>query len=207
MCGNDDYPNLAILTPEEHFLLHILLTKIYPQNYYLLLSVQIMIGNGKYKKNNKEYGRINRSISIQRKNAPMPIEIREKISKAKTGVKFSDEHKLNLSKAKIGKTWEELFGHKRANELRVERSQLRGPLPESTKTLISQSKKGKQPHKWTEKSRLKVRKSLSGKKKSNTDRLKEYNSITKICPHCSKSGSGPSMQRWHFTNCKNHVEN
>lgn len=204
--GTDISSNLAILTPEEHFLSHVLLTKIYPGNYYLLLAVQIMTGNGKYRKHNKDYGRIRRNISIQRKKSPMPVEIREKISKTKSGVKFSEKHKSNLSRAKIGKTWEELFGVERASEIRAERSQPRGPLSESTRMSISQSKKGKQPHQWAKESRIKVSKSLSGKKKSTTDKLKKYNSITKICPHCGKSGSGPSMQRWHFINCKNHVE-
>lgn len=207
MGGSDDISNIAILTPEEHFLLHLLLVKIYPNNYFLILAIQIMIGNGKYKKHNKEYGRVKRIISKQRKSIKMPIEIREKISKSKTGVKFTDEHKENLSQSKAGRTWEELFGEVRANELRKERSKKRMPLSESTKSLISNTKKGKQPHNWSENSREKVSKSLTGRKKSDTTKLKEYNSIIKICPHCNTQGSGPSMQRWHFNNCKNNVEN
>ena len=206
--GNNLIDNISYLTPEEHFLAHLLLIKIYPNEYNMYLSIQIMIGKGKYKKNNKSYGNIRRLIKAQKKIIGMPEKTRRKISDAKTGVKFSEEHKHALSLAKKGKSWEELFGVDRAKSLKLERSQPRGAMSEETKSNISNAKRGIAPHIWTEEMKLKTSATMTGVKKSDIhcQKLKEYNSIEKICPYCNKSGSGPAMQRWHFNNCKNNVK-
>lgn len=204
MGGVDDAINLVYLTPEEHFLAHRLLIRVYPNVYDLYLSVQIMIGNGKYTKNNKSYGRIKRMIQDRKRSIGMPQETREKISNTRKGIIFSDEHCAKISESRLGKSWEELMGEARAAELRISRSAPRQPTSDQTKKKISESKKGIRPHAWTDESKQKVSKSMIGKRKSEGQKakLKEYNEIIKICPHCEKSGSGPSMQRWHFTNCK-----
>lgn len=74
MGGFDDPPNLVKLTPEEHYLAHLLLVKIHPGVKGLIYAVKMMSGQG----NNKSYGWIRRRIS-------------------ETG--FSKEHRENLSKA------------------------------------------------------------------------------------------------------------
>lgn len=48
---------------------------------------------------------------------------------------------------------------------------------------------------------------LSGEvqRKENAKRLSNgtHNFIVEyMCPHCNKTGKGPSMKRWHFDNCK-----
>ena len=209
MGGSNDFLNLVYLTPEEHFLAHQLLIKIYPKVYSLYLSVQIMIGSGKYAKNNKSYGRIKRSIKENKKTLGMPLETRIKISVSRKGMKFSDETKKKMSESRIGKTWEELMGIEKAQQFRVERTRPRGPLSKETKDNISTSKKGIAPHVWTDEMKLKTSMTTTGVKKPESQRvkLKEYNSIERICPHCDKKGSGPSMQRWHFNNCKNNAKN
>ncbi len=40
--GSDEMDNLVALTPEEHFLCHILLVKIHPDNFNLILAVNMM---------------------------------------------------------------------------------------------------------------------------------------------------------------------
>lgn len=207
MGGNDDLTNLAKLTPEEHFVCHLLLIRMYPEVYGLYLSIQIMIGNGKYKKRNKEYGAIKRKITNSKKELGMPLETRMKISESRKGIIFSVEQKEKMSAAKKGKTWEEIFGEDRAYSLRYERSQKRTPLPDSVRSKISNSKKGISPHNWTDESKNRVSQSMLGKEKSeeHKNKLKEYHSIEKICPYCNKSGTGPSMQRWHFKNCKKKI--
>lgn len=209
MGGNDDSINLVYLTPEEHFLAHRLLIKIHPDIYDLYLSVQIMIGNGKYTKNNKSYGSVKRIINENKKTLGMPAETKSKISKSRKGMIFTDEHKKNISKSRIGRTWEDIMGTARASELRIERSKTRGPMKEETKLAISKAKLGIQPHEWTDEMKSKVSSAMKGKKKPDSQRLKlkEYNSLEKICPNCGKAGSGPSMQRWHFNNCKENAKN
>ena len=86
MGGVDDPPNLVKLTPEEHYLAHLLLVKIHPGVKGLIYAVKMMSGQG----NNKSYGWIRRRIS-------------------ETG--FSKEHRENLSKAqkkRSGETLEEM---------------------------------------------------------------------------------------------------
>ena len=72
--GTDDADNIVSLTPEEHYLAHLLLIKIYPNVKGLLYAVKLMSGQG----SNKKYGWVKRKISA-------------------TG--FSDKHKENFSKA------------------------------------------------------------------------------------------------------------
>lgn len=42
MGGSDDENNLVDLTPEEHFLIHVLLVKLYPENRDLIYAVNVM---------------------------------------------------------------------------------------------------------------------------------------------------------------------
>ena len=60
--GSDDNENLVALTPEEHFLAHVLLVKIHPAQTGLILAVQKMC-RGKQRKRNKMYGWLKRRFS------------------------------------------------------------------------------------------------------------------------------------------------
>lgn len=53
MGGNDDNSNLVKLTPEEHYVAHQLLCKMYPENYALAKAALMMTVN---RTNNKIYG-------------------------------------------------------------------------------------------------------------------------------------------------------
>lgn len=60
--GGDNSPeNLVALTPEEHYVAHQLLVKIYPENYALAKAAAMMIPN---RPSNKMYGWIRRRFSI-----------------------------------------------------------------------------------------------------------------------------------------------
>jgi hypothetical protein len=108
--------------------------------------------------------------------------------------------------AKLGKSWEEIFGIKRAAELRAERSLPRGPMPDERKQNISDAKKGMvAPHNWSDESRQRVSNTMTGNI-TRTDEFKENQrknvSVIVTCEHCGKSGSGIAMRRWHGINCK-----
>lgn len=64
--GNNDSSNLVYLTPEEHFIAHKLLAKIYPNNYGLIKAVISMGMNSKTHKRqfSKSYGWERRQMSI-----------------------------------------------------------------------------------------------------------------------------------------------
>ena len=59
--GCDDLENLVKLTPEEHYIAHQLLIKIYPNNYKLIRAAVMMIPN---RPSNKLYGWLRRKFSI-----------------------------------------------------------------------------------------------------------------------------------------------
>ena len=106
--GGDDKPrNIAILTPEEHYLAHQLLVKIYPKNSKLTYAANMMTVSGKCDRSkNKQFGWLKRELSKNQtgmKNHMFGKEVsketREKISASSRGKKkqpFTDEHKKNI---------------------------------------------------------------------------------------------------------------
>lgn len=66
--GTDDKENLVALTPEEHYLAHLLLVKIYPKCNPLVQAAVIMSShNTNYRVNNKLYGWLRRRASLAAK--------------------------------------------------------------------------------------------------------------------------------------------
>jgi hypothetical protein len=73
MGGTDDINNLVKLTPEEHYIAHQLLVKIYPNNRILLSALTKMRSfSNKNIRNNKMYGCIRKkwSIAVSGENNP-----------------------------------------------------------------------------------------------------------------------------------------
>lgn len=61
--GNDDLSNLVDLTPEEHFVAHQLLVKMYPSNAKLIFATKMLtVSSGNVKRNNKMYGWLKRKF-------------------------------------------------------------------------------------------------------------------------------------------------
>jgi hypothetical protein len=58
--GSDDPENISVLYPEEHFLLHVLLVKIYPENSNLILAVNMMCSPVGQRPRRKLYGWLRR---------------------------------------------------------------------------------------------------------------------------------------------------
>jgi len=108
MGGSDDTDNLVALTPEEHYVAHQLLVKIYPNNPKLIYAANMMtVANpNQPNRNNKKYGWIKRKVSEASKTRIISDETRAKISASKLGKKrgpLSDEQKAKMSKALKGK--------------------------------------------------------------------------------------------------------
>lgn len=63
--GGDEKTNIAILTPEEHFLAHQLLIKLYPGNRDLVYAVQLMTAHQTDARiNNKLFGWLRKQMAI-----------------------------------------------------------------------------------------------------------------------------------------------
>jgi len=99
--GDDSAGNLVYLTPEEHFVAHLLLVKMHPGNRKIALAAMAMkVDSPKTKRkvlSNKQYGWVRQRFSEAMRGHVVSEETREKIRKSLTGRKLSDE-----LKAKVG---------------------------------------------------------------------------------------------------------
>ena len=149
--GTNNQDNLVLLTPEEHFLAHQLLVKIYPYEYKLLLALLRMSGKGnRYRScNNKLYGWIKRRINEQRvvsketrlrmslsaksqsaeKKAAISVKLKGRISPNK-GNKYTDEQKAQMSKSNKGKPGANL-GKTFSEETKRKMSEAKKGIPKS----------------------------------------------------------------------------
>src|ERR1700739_3354000 len=104
--GDDSEENIVRLYPEEHFLAHALLVKIYPGVRGLIFAMLAMtMRSGKQlnenkRVNNKLFGWMRRELSIVQRGKIVSEETRRKMSESHLGMEFSEEHKKNLSLAK-----------------------------------------------------------------------------------------------------------
>jgi len=181
--GNDDISNLARLTPEEHYVAHQLLVKIYPHNQKLLYAVRMMT-IGRYR-NNKLYGWIRRRLST----TMMSEEHRDRISRSNAGKRKTEEHKKKISEAKKGSCLSEEHKKKISESLA---GHVYGPCSEERKKKISETLTGQIRGPLTDNARKKISEANKGNNKYEL-----------VCPVCNKIGHGPLMYRYHFGRCKN----
>lgn len=108
MGGTDESDNLVLLTPEEHFVAHQLLIKMFPENPKLVLAAYMMTcsphANGS-RMNNKLFGwlrqEMGRAISRMNKaNAPSRCR---KSGETQRGKKLSEDHRRKIGEAGKGR--------------------------------------------------------------------------------------------------------
>lgn len=130
MGGSDNKNNLVELTAREHFVCHLLLCEIYPDEVKLKQALFLMsIGKQKtknkhYKISNRTYERLKSEYSLLLIGKPRDQKTKNKISKALKGKKLSNEIKQKISlgrkgvKSKPYKKGNEhkLFGKKKSEE-------------------------------------------------------------------------------------------
>lgn len=176
--GADELANISVLTPEEHYLAHLLLCKIYPDNQKLLyaamnMTTGSMINNGK--RNNKAYGWLRRQYAESMKGDNNPNrknpEIQKRAAKKRIGQKRTEETKKRMSDSQKGRVLSEehkfklsIAASNRAPISEETREKLRNRTPnsywagkkmsEETKAKMSASRKGK---KMSEEAKEKMR--------------------------------------------------
>lgn len=93
--GGDDSPsNLVELTPEEHYICHLLLVKIYPNNIRLVKAAMFMVSSSTHQqRNNKLYGWLKRKYSTYMTGPNNPTKIKGPWNKGVNGYK----NKVNFS--------------------------------------------------------------------------------------------------------------
>ena len=83
--GTDDRQNLVMLTPEEHYVCHQLLVKIYPNNIKLVNAALFMVANGMNRRSNKSYGWLRRKWAEYMKGSNNPSKLNGPWNKGVTG--------------------------------------------------------------------------------------------------------------------------
>ena len=96
--GTDEVTNLVSLTPEEHYLCHLLLVKIHPNNIRLVKAAMFMVSANKdQQRNNKVYGWLKRQYSDYMRGPNNPSTLNGPWNKGITGYK----NKVNFSEDTI----------------------------------------------------------------------------------------------------------
>jgi hypothetical protein len=116
--GTDSDDNLVALTPEEHYVAHQLLCKLYPLSGNLAYAMLLMTATGtKNPRSNKAYGWVRRRASVTRvgKKRVLSDDARRRMSEAskkRAGIPrkpHSDATKEKMSLAHTGKKRSEQF--------------------------------------------------------------------------------------------------
>lgn len=155
--GGTDDDGIAYLTPEEHYVAHLLLVKMYPNEPKLVYAANAMSTyklNGR-RLNNKSYGWLRKRHSKIVKEfltgKSRPDEVRAKISAAQKGRPLTPKQEA-ARQARIGKHRTEeqkrkqslaMTGRKLTPEQLAKRGP-RGPMSEEHKQAISAARKGQQ---------------------------------------------------------------
>jgi len=219
--GTNRRENIVSLTAREHFICHLLLTKMTTGKVKQAMCWAV----GKFAQENKNQDRKFTSWEYQK--------IRENISLARKGTKHSEETRKKMSEKRRGKSpWNKgVTGITHSEESNRKRSStLTGRIiSEEHRAKISASKlgkpsgmlgkqstrKGKPGTRHSEETKKKLSEMRRGIKfsESHQKNLTEANRVngakrrgvkqTQVeCPFCHKVGGKNMMTRYHFDNCK-----
>lgn len=200
--GSDSKDNLVKLTAREHFICHTLLIKMLEGKARQKMAYAMYFLMNR--KNRKEQLKINSRIFLFLRE-----EHSKAISMALTGLERSEEHCKNLSlvaKKRVDSgTWNNPWAGEKGSEMSSRQNKervLKGTNPWagkkgselSKKICAEQIKKGTHPFQDREKARERTLKQVE-----NGTHMTQ---VEHTCPHCGKTGTGWTMFRWHFKNCK-----
>jgi len=209
--GTNNPTNLVLLTPREHFIAHLLLTKLYTgkdrakmiyafsmmcqcnpsqkrqinSRYFSLykkMASKYCIGENHPSFGRKQSNEMRKLLSEGRKGENNPMYGKDPWNKGLSMPPYSEERRNKISEANKGKI-----------------------LSDETKLKIGQSNKGKVrseefKKKLSEMNKGKPVSAETRKKLSEAGTGRKQKPLT--CPHCNKEGRGSSMLRWHFDNCR-----
>jgi hypothetical protein len=172
MGGSNKKENIVRLLPREHYISHLLLFNMYPNNNKLAYAFWMMC-NG-YRKNERKYivsGRIYEDIRNKF------IELNKQKEPFFKGKKHTEESKLKNSLAHKGiATWINKK-HTEESKIKMSKAALGRKLSEETRKKMSDSKKG---IKFSEETRKKMSENTKGENNNYTKYLKKTG-----LPHCN----------------------
>lgn len=100
MGGDDSKGNIVALLAEEHYIAHLLLVKIYPENESLVFAANMMAN-----RNNKSYSWIKKRFALENSARHKGLKhsdiSKKKMSNSSKGRPKSEEHRENIRKKKL----------------------------------------------------------------------------------------------------------
>ena len=198
--GSDSIENLAVLTPEEHYLAHQLLVKIYPKCQPLVnAAIMMTTHHTTCRANNKMFGWLRRRASESRKQW-LEINGHPKgfLGKKHSGqglkkvlesqLKNAELKRIKIYAYNLDGTFYKKYDsiHECANDLQTSPSN------------VKYTADGKYGHCCKKQIKYNFSESISPYVSPHAGKPKQ----TYICPYCNKEGAGPAMKRFHFNNCK-----
>lgn len=231
MGGSDEPSNLVSLTPEEHFIAHLLLVKIYPRESKLVYAASWMRSRAA---NHKQYGWLKRRFSEVEREAKTGIPrsaasiekqkatIAAKVAggtwhKSNLGKALTAEHRQAISNANKGKriptrSRSSIEGFVlRYGEIEGQRKYTDASAAKSSNTLdcyIQKHGEERGTELWDARQKKQSEMMRAQPKHNWSDADRERLKIQALarpiieCPHCGKQGPHNIMQRWHFDRCK-----
>jgi hypothetical protein len=189
--GSDDKENLVNLTAREHFICHLLLTKIVEgkERNKMVHALWRMTVNGhpkqdRYKTTSRIYEIARKMYVNEVKGRVMSDATKQKLRNANLGKKLSDEAREKMSKSRKGKTYDKIYSEGKIEELKLRKS-----LSMKGKNAGKQSRLGK------------LHTDDTYKKMSETQKLNRIK-MRVVCEHCGKDVDKPNYSRSHGSKCK-----
>lgn len=218
--GTDDKSNIAILTPEEHFLAHQLLIKMYPGNRDLVYATQLMtVHHTSARVNNKLFGWLRKQCALAMSAQTRKWLAENEHPKGFSGKTHSAEKKKQISDSSK-KSMTDAVG------VKVYAYNLDGTFYKEYKTLtecaldlktnpsnVKYTADGNFGHCKSKQLRYNYVESMSaytktsplrGKKKSEEHilNLKKVKGQRFTCVHCGFISGKSAITRFHNDNCK-----
>ena len=184
--GSNAAENIVELLPEEHFMAHLLLLKIYPDAEKLSYSMLMMASRRGVKINSKIYGMLKRKVSLAKTGKKHTKETKELISRKKAGkpspkkgVPISEDQKLKISAANKGNPspnkGKKLTLEQREHLARINTGKTQSEETRAKRSATMRGRKGNSPSLET---REKIASKLRGVRLSPESRTKQAASLS-----------------------------
>jgi hypothetical protein len=193
MGGSNKISNIVELTPREHFLVHWLLYRIYPQNQSMIYSFWMMsnrfknVSSSAYEESKIAFSKAT-SDRMRGENHPM------------FNKNHSDEtiDKISYSRKLQGNNWNGKT-HTVESKLKMSESAKNKNMSEDAKS--SRNKKMSESALGVKKSK-EHRKNIALSKTGTNNPMYGKKAKQVSCPHCDKTLGVNMASRYHFDNCK-----
>jgi hypothetical protein len=203
--GTDDPINIAVLTPEEHFLAHQLLIKMYPGSRDLIYATQLMtVHHSDARVNNKLFGWLRKQCALA-----MSVQTKKWIKenghpRGMAGKKHTQEsntrRSITCKQSMIKSVGIKVYAYNQDGSFFKEYETLTDCADDlnTNPSNVKYTAEGKFSHCKGKQLRYDFVESMPPRK----SRLAGVKKQRYSCPHCGKEGAGPAMKRFHFDNCK-----